>query len=303
MTKAVLLLASRPYADGVELGGVGQPWTPDEIDVALESYFRMLRKELAGESFVKKTEISYVHELTGRSLGSVEFKFGNVSGALLELHAPFIRGYKPYRNMQVDLRTATIERWDSDQELQSLAATALLIPAAMPIPDLHWQFNVGEVPEIELGTATWKPKQSGTRTDFTQVEASNKSLGLAGELATVEYEKRRLTDAGHSRLAKAVEHVSKTKGDGLGYDVLSFDTSGNERFIEVKTTRQASTWPFFLSRNELSFSQAKSDQFHLYRLYAFKPKHVNMYQLQGNLELVCNLTPTIFKAFPHAGPM
>lgn len=286
----------------MELGGVGQPWTSDEIDVALESYFRMLHKELAGEPFVKRTEVSYVHELTGRSRGSVEFKFGNVSGALLEIHAPFIRGYKPYRNMQAELRTATTKRWDSSHDLQAQAAKAFLEPATLPIPDLRWQFTVGDVPEIELASTTWKPTFSGARTDFTQVEASNKSLGLAGELAIVEYERRRLTDAGRHDLAGAVEHVSKTKGDGLGYDILSFEQSGDERFIEVKTTRQASMWPFFLSRTELAFSQARSDQFHLYRVFAFEPKKVNMYQLQGDLDLSCHLSPYTFTAIPRSNP-
>ena len=38
------------------------------------------------------------------------------------------------------------------------------------------------------------------------------------------------------RLAARVDRVSETRGDGLGYDVLSFETSGRERLIEVKTT-------------------------------------------------------------------
>jgi hypothetical protein len=39
-------------------------------------------------------------------------------------------------------------------------------------------------------------------------------------------------------------------GDGAGYDILSFDPSGKERLIEVKTTNGAAKTPFFLTRNE-----------------------------------------------------
>jgi hypothetical protein len=53
--------------------------------------------------------------------------------------------------------------------------------------------------------------------------------------------------AGLDSLAAKVEHVSRTRGDGLGFDVLSFDEQGKERYIEVKTTAFAKETPFFVS--------------------------------------------------------
>ncbi|BAS06695.1 hypothetical protein AHiyo4_01170 [Arthrobacter sp. Hiyo4] len=46
--------------------------------------------------------------------------------------------------------------------------------------------------------------------------------------------------------------MSKTRGDGLGYDILSFEESGKERLLEVKTTKSRAETPFFVSRNEFT---------------------------------------------------
>jgi hypothetical protein len=58
-------------------------------------------------------------------------------------------------------------------------------------------------------------------------------------------------------MADRVEHVSATRGDGFGYDVLSFEPDGRERFIEVKTTAFGAMVPFFVTRNELRGPIAK----------------------------------------------
>lgn len=83
---------------------------------------------------------------------------------------------------------------------------------------------------------------------------------MAGELFVAEFESRRLHALGLSRLSERVEHVSRTRGDGLGYDVLSFDADGRERYIEVKTTAFGQETPFYVSRNELACSDACREQ-------------------------------------------
>lgn len=69
--------------------------------------------------------------------------------------------------------------------------------------------------------------------DYLVIESRNLSLGQSGEEFVFRYEQWRLAHMGKSELADRVEHVSLTKGDGLGYDILSFDANGRERFIEV----------------------------------------------------------------------
>ena len=55
---------------------------------------------------------------------------------------------------------------------------------------------------------------------------------MSGEDLIVNYEKAVLTEAGRTDLANQVEWVAQTKGDGLGYDIRSFTTEYEERFIQ-----------------------------------------------------------------------
>ena len=70
-----------------------------------------------------------------------------------------------------------------------------------------------------------------------------------------------------------MEHVSKTHGDGLGFDVLSYDVSGRERFIEVKTTSFGKETLFFITRNEVGFSKREIERFH----FCFSESHKVFY--------------------------
>ena len=72
----------------------------------------------------------------------------------------------------------------------------------------------------------------------------------------INFERARLIRAGKERLAASIEHVARVRGDGDGFDVLSFEESGKERLIEVKTTKYGQDTPFFVSRNELAVSEA-----------------------------------------------
>src|SRR5690606_31188342 len=135
----------------------------------------------------------------------------------------------------------------------------------------------------------------GVFRDYLAREASNRSLGEAGEQLVVEYERRRLLGQGCPRLSEKVEHVSSTKGDGLGYDILSFDVSGKERFIEVKTTSFGNLTPFYVSTIELAMSKHRAEQFRLYRLFDFRARP-RMYNISSNLEINCGLKPVSYLA-------
>ena len=93
--------------------------------------------------------------------------------------------------------------------------------------------------------------------------------------------------------------MSETQGDGLGFDVLSFDRDGTEKFIEVKTTKQGKHWPMLLSRNERDFSREEAPRFHLYRLLAFSQSVSGLYTLHGDISESCGLEPYVFQAVPR----
>ena len=106
---------------------------------------------------------------------------------------------------------------------------------------------------------------------------------------------RQHVELGQQRLADQVDHVSQSQGDGLGYDVLSFESDGRERLIEVKTTTFGRDTPFFVSRGELALSHVAKDQFHLYRLFEFR-KAPRLFDLAGALDLHCLLDPVTYRA-------
>jgi integrase len=131
--------------------------------------------------------------------------------------------------------------------------------------------------------------------DYLAMEAANRSLGAAGEEFVFRFEVARLVRAGSEHLAGKVERVSETRGDGLGYDVLSFEISGQERLIEVKTTAYGASTPFFVTRNEVAVSRDAREQFHLYRAFSFR-RQPRLFSKHGPLEQSFKLEPSQFVA-------
>lgn len=135
-------------------------------------------------------------------------------------------------------------------------------------------------------------------TNYIEREARNRSLGAAGELFALNYERARLIHVGKESLAARIEHTSKARGDYEGYDILSFDETGAERLIEVKTTKYGAETPFFVTRNEVSTSERRASLYHVYRLYGFRqaPK---LYTLPGAISQSCQLSAASFLAMPR----
>jgi hypothetical protein len=126
-------------------------------------------------------------------------------------------------------------------------------------------------------------------------EARNASLGRAGELFALEIEHRRLWEAGARELANRIAHVSSSRGDGLGYDILSFEATGRERLIEVKTTRFGERTPFFASSNEVNVSADNSDRYALYRVFDFRAQR-RLFIVPGAIRDQFGLEPVQFRA-------
>lgn len=257
----------------------------------------MLRAHLTEQPYVKLRENEIVQARTGRSHGSVERKFQNISAVLMELGAgDFVRGYAPLRNAQQALREAVGERWRQEPEIEALMRGAAEETIDRPTWDLVWS----DRPRFTVDPTSIDRRRSPVRTDFVKLDAENRELGQAGERAVIELERRMLRQLGLDRLARQVEHVSKTQGDGLGFDVLSFGPDGVEKFIEVKTTRKQKEFPFLVTRNEVEFSVEEKDRFHLYRVFDFARPSAGLYALQGALDACCLLAPTAYVARPIA---
>jgi hypothetical protein len=111
-----------------------------------------------------------------------------------------------------------------------------------------------------------------------------------------EYEKWRLSNEGRENLADKVEWVSKEKGDGAGFDILSKNVNGTDRYIEVKSTKLSKESPFFLSANELMFASSKGKDFFLYRVYHLN-SNPKVFFRNGIYENFAVLKPETYKAY------
>lgn len=273
------------------------PWSRSEVEATVADYFRMFELELAGQRYNKTEHRNRLLPLLdNRTAAAVELKHQNISAVLDELGWHFISGYKPARNYQSLLFDVVADRIQRTPQLDDLEVAAAEFPAVTPaIAD----FRNAMVDAPKIRTASDAADESSRtfsacKRDYVAREARNNSLGKPGETFVVEYERWRLIQSGRDTLADKVEHVAHTRGDGLGFDVLSFEGDGRERFIEVKTTAFARETPFFITATELARSKADATQYFLYRLFEFRaaPK---IFSLKGPVERHCILDPLTFR--------
>ena len=276
----------------------GENWSEIEIAATVADYMRMLTLELSGQQYNKTAHRrALLLKLHERSDAAVELKHQNISAVLRDLECVWIPGYKPRGNYQQALATY-VENWiNVHPEFDTILQAAVEQPAVLPSAVDFLQFVVDApttINKVEEARKTYAvPIRVVMKRDYVAREARNSALGKAGELLALEYEEFRLRAAGKKQLAERIEHVSNTQGDGAGFDILSFEINGKERFVEVKTTAFAKETPFFASRNEVTFAQEMSDQFYLYRLFDFR-KSPKLFSMQGKIEHHCTLDPVSY---------
>ncbi|HWD66660.1 MAG TPA: DUF3883 domain-containing protein [Caulobacteraceae bacterium] len=267
---------------------IGTNWSDEELDLIVASYFAMLASEQAGAPYVKSKHNARLMEQIGRTHRSVEFKHMNISAVLAELGRPTIRGYKPKPNYQRAILQA-IERY---------------LPQEPPL----WFPAVGEalaepvIPFLEHPPRLQPPRNRPPalermvrKFDVAERDFRNRALGKAGEESVLLFERQQLRAQDRPDLARKVRWVAQEDGDGAGYDILSFDTSGRERLLEVKTTLGHDTTPFWLTRNEHSLAEERPDAFRLMRVYSFA-RDPRMFELGPPLTDHVHLSPHTFEA-------
>jgi hypothetical protein len=222
----------------------------------------------------------------------VEFKYQNISAVLNELGLPWISGYKPKENYQNALFPAV------DRYLSRNSGIFHLTPAKPK--DLPGSSVFVEPP---TPSQLRRPMPPGLRTlvrkfDPAERDLRNRNLGKAGEAFVVDVERKRLEQADRKDLARKVRWVAAEEGDGAGYDILSFNTSGSEYLIEVKTTNGTSRTPFFLTTNECEMSRERPLDWKIYRVHMFV-RDPRIFMISPPLETSVLLTPTTWRASFH----
>jgi hypothetical protein len=281
----------------------GRPWSPVEVEATAAHYFAMLEKELRGERYNKSEHRRQLLPfLQDRTETAVERKHQNISAVLIELGFPWIEGYKPLGNVQDLLRDVVSDRLSNADHLHALVARE--VEREVEVPSVEDLLRVwADPPKFAPGAAGLVPPQRGVKeasadyrppVNYLEREARNQALGAAGERFVLSVERARLAADGNERLASRVEQVSSTRGDGEGFDILSFESDTRERLIEVKTTGFGRDTPFFVTENERQVSKRERKYYHLYRVFGFR-RDPRLFVKQGAFDEICRLEPQSYR--------
>lgn len=113
----------------------------------------------------------------------------------------------------------------------------------------------------------YKKYSTPRKIDWESINKNKAVTGMRGEEIVMEIEQNYLKSIDREDLAVKVRHASKTDGDGLGYDILSFFLDGQEKYIEVKSSKNSNSNSFNITDNELDFMKENKDNYQIYRLF------------------------------------
>lgn len=135
-----------------------------------------------------------------------------------------------------------------------------------------------ELNEIKDIRAQFVPK----KLNWTALNDGRDILGLLGEKFAYRYETNRVMQFAQDDLDRII-HLSEEQGDGAGFDILSVNSGGNSRYIEVKTTKGNIDTPFYMTENERKFFELHKDRddSFIYRVYNF-----NSDNSTGDVEII-----------------
>lgn len=280
---------------------MAEQWSAAEVDAAVADYFAMLKAELSGQSFNKSEHRrSLLPRLNARTAASIELKHAKISAVLIEMGMPYIDGYKPRRNYQKAVLPESIREYlASHPDIVDLVEQDSVAHAAVPtVDDILGSLEAPPKSESAESVREMPRIVSPTGVNYLERESLNYELGEVGEAFVLNFERARLILAGKENLADRIEQVSATRGPVAGFDVLSLELDGTDRYIEAKTTKYGRSTPFFITANEVAFSLRNAARYHLYRVFGFR-RAPRLYTLIGSVEQTCALSPTQYVALPR----
>jgi hypothetical protein len=272
-------------------------WSKIEVELIVADYFQMLSDELIGKTYIKaEHRKKLLPLLNNRSEGSIEFKYQNISAVLINLGQPYIKGYLPRFNYQKILEESVISYLSRNISIEDkfkiFAEKEITIE-----PKANFEKLLVEPPQVDYAAdPSIFYKKNPIKINYLEKEQSNAKLGRLGEVLVLQYEKWKLVLVGKEKLAEEIRWISKEEGDGAGFDILSKNINGTDKYIEVKTTKLGKETPFYFTQNELSFSCNHRDSFHLFRLFNFD-NDAKMFTKNGSLDQICHSTPITYKGY------
>lgn len=273
-------------------------WSNIEVELIVADYFSMLTTELAGGHYSKADHRRIILPLlNNRSEGSIEFKHQNISAVLINLGQPYVKGYLPRYNYQKILEDKVLDYLIQNIKIEDKFSQFAKKEIKTSNKKYNFENLIVEPPKTNL---LEEPKpiynRNPIKINYLEKEQKNKTLGELGEELVIQFEKWNLIKIGKEKLADRIEWISKERGDGAGFDILSKFSNGKDKYIEVKSTKLSKETPFFFSRNELDFSIDNASNYHLYRLFNLE-ENPKMFIKQGSFNTICKYTAQTFKGY------
>lgn len=277
---------------------MSNPWSNIEVELIVADYFSMFNAELKNENYSKaEHRRNLLLLLNNRSEGSIEFKHQNISAVLANLGQPFIKGYLPRFNYQRILEDKVLDYLIQNINIEDQFKLFSEKDISSKKGTFNFENLLVDPPKVSVTT---EPKANyysyPIKINYLEREQNNQKLGIIGEEIVLEYEKWSLIRIGKEKFANQVEWISKEKGDGTGFDILSRYSNGKDKYIEVKSTKLSKETPFFFTRKELQFSIDHSNDFHLYRVFNIE-KQARMFIKRGDFNSFCYSVPMTFKGY------
>lgn len=203
--------------------------------------------------------------------------------------------HDPTKEKPVHFKWQLLE-WDETVEIEEISVENNKTDSVFEVTVKNQLIETGIPEKRERKTRT--KSFDSSKVDYVEKAKKNKRLGLEGELLVLNFVKEILIQSGHQDLADKTVHTAEIEGDGAGYDIKTFKEDGTILYLEVKTTKGGINSEFYISPNELAFSEEHAEEYQLIRVYEYNSVFNNgkFYKIEGNLNETLKLKPTQYTA-------
>lgn len=161
------------------------------------------------------------------------------------------------------------------------------------------QDNTPKTPKPKVPSKRIRPNKTVNISpkDYTKDAIQKMELGEFGEKLVMQYERERVEREYGKAYLNKLQHSSKEVGDGLGYDITSYD--GREVYIEVKTTRKNKLKNIPITSNEVAVMKQLGDNYYLYIVSELDTESIDwklgIYKGAERVKNLFNITPVAYK--------
>jgi hypothetical protein len=281
-------------------------WTDEQSEFVCKYYIAQLKKHLLSKEPQKQQVAkNYLMSELGKSSKAVRLKLHHISSILVNSDLPYLESFKPIPRAEIDLidwnetnvlKKILLEEFNEPDFLDFLSSLSAKTEYSTEVTK---EIQVEQPPDEDVFEHLENADQPSLRIrpkiNYVEREIRNTKLGEAGETWVINFERQRLLAEGREDLANKIVWASKDVGDGLGFDIISYNSSGDKVYIEVKTTCLGKFSAFYLTQKEIQTSLKLGVSYYIYRVFDFN-KETKLFTIENSLADSLDLVPTTFRA-------